>query len=244
MKRDKPKILVFQHIAAEHPGIFREFLAQDDLAWDAIELDAGEKIPALQNYDALWVMGGPMDVWQEDEHPWLAEEKAVIRHAVKDLNLPYLGVCLGHQLLADALGGNVGPVDTPEIGVMSVNMTDAGKSDSLFGQMDDSIEALQWHSAGVLEAAPGTTVLADSPLCAVQAMRWGDHAYGIQFHVEVEVDTVANWGEIPEYAIALRNSLGADALPAFKSNVEKSMTDFNRSARQIYDGFIALLRDR
>lgn len=239
---NKPKILVFQHIAAEHPGIFRKYLAQDNIEWDAVELDTGENIPALENYDALWVMGGPMDVWQEDEHPWLIGEKAAIRNAVQDLNMPYLGVCLGHQLLADALGGKVGLVDTPEIGVMSVNMTDAGKNDSLFGQMDSKVDALQWHSAGVLEAAPGTTVLADSPLCAVQAQRWSDHAYGIQFHVEVEVDTVANWGEIPEYATALSNSLGADALPKFEADVEKNMTNFNQSARQIYDGFMNLLK--
>ncbi len=243
MKADKAKILVFQHIAVEHPGIFREFLAQDNIEWDAVELDAGEKIPALENYDALWVMGGPMDVWQEDAYPWLIEEKVAIRHAVQDLNMPYLGVCLGHQLLADALGGNVGPAETPEIGVMPVNRTDAGKNDLLFGQMDSSIQALQWHSAGVLEPAPGTTVLADSPLCAVQAQRWGDHAYGIQFHVEVETDTVANWGKIPEYADALNKSLGADALPGFESDVEKNMSAFNRSARQIYDGFMAFLRD-
>jgi len=242
MKPDNPRILVFQHIAAEHPGIFRQFLAQDNIRWDVAELDAGEKIPAMENYDALWVMGGPMDVWQEDEHPWLVDEKAAIRNAVQELKIPYLGVCLGHQLLADALGGHVGPVDTPEIGVMSVNMTEAGKNDSLFSQMDNSIEALQWHSAGVLEAAPGTTVLADSPLCAVQAQRWGDHAYGIQFHVEVEADTVANWGKIPEYATALSNSLGSDALPAFESAVDKNMSEFNRSARQIYDGFMKLLQ--
>jgi GMP synthase-like glutamine amidotransferase len=99
------KLLVFQHIECEHPGIFRALLDEAEIQWDAVELPAGERIPDFGAYDALWVMGGPMDVWEEDECPWLVPEKAAIRHWVCDLKKPYLGFCLGHQLLADALGG-------------------------------------------------------------------------------------------------------------------------------------------
>ena len=69
------KVLVFQHIAIEHPGIFRDFLREDGIAWDTVELDMGAAIPELEDYAALIVMGGPMDVWQEREHPWLIAEK-------------------------------------------------------------------------------------------------------------------------------------------------------------------------
>ena len=99
------KFLVFQHIACEHPGIFRHMLDQANIGWDAIELDEGQDIPPLEGYDALWVMGGPMDVWDEGSCPWLVPEKAAIRRWVTEIKKPYLGVCLGHQLLADALGG-------------------------------------------------------------------------------------------------------------------------------------------
>ena len=102
-------ILVLQHADVEHPGIFRRFLEEDGHTYDAVELDAGETLPSIDGYDALWVMGGPMDVWQEDEHPWLVQEKSYINECVEDRGLPYLGLCLGHQLLAEALGGNVGP---------------------------------------------------------------------------------------------------------------------------------------
>ena len=105
-----PRILVFQHIDVEHPGIFRRFLAEEGVPWTAVELDRGEPIPDMTDFDALWVMGGPMDVWQEAENPWLRAEKAAIREAVLGRRMPFLGICLGHQLLADALGGEVGPM--------------------------------------------------------------------------------------------------------------------------------------
>ena len=77
------RILVFQHIACEHPGIFRKFFADDGIEWDVVELDEGETIPALEPYDVLWVMGGPMDVWDVEELPWLIDEKRAIRHWVR-----------------------------------------------------------------------------------------------------------------------------------------------------------------
>ena len=111
------KLLVFQHIGCEDPGALRNYLNEDGVDWETVHLDQGQAIPALEDYDALWVMGGPMDVWQEDEHPWLTDEKALIREAVEGRGLPFLGLCLGHQLLAEALGGSVGPSERPEIGV-------------------------------------------------------------------------------------------------------------------------------
>ena len=82
------RVLVFQHADVEHPGIFRDFLAEDGIAWDAVELDAGEAIPSLEGYDQLWVMGGPMDAWQEAQHPWLVAEKQAIREAVELRAMP------------------------------------------------------------------------------------------------------------------------------------------------------------
>jgi GMP synthase-like glutamine amidotransferase len=234
------RVLVFQHIACEHPGIFRDFLKTDGIHYDAVELDEGEAIPALDGYDALWVMGGPMDVWEEDQHPWLITEKAAIREAVVDRKLPYFGLCLGHQLLASALGTEVGKMAAPEVGLLGVELTEAGRKDPLMAGLPAQQTALQWHGAEVKALPAGAVALASSPLCAIQAMRVGPHAYGLQYHVELTSHTVPEWGEVPAYACALDDTLGKGALPRLRDDAAKQMPEFNRTAKQLYDNFMRL----
>ena len=202
------RLLVFQHLAVEHPGVLRRFLAADGIAWDAVQLDQGQPIPPLDGYDQLWVMGGPMDVWDVDEHPWLVPEKAAIRHWVRDLQRPFLGVCLGHQLLADALGGTCGPQRPPEVGILAVELTAAGRADPLFAGLPDRQPCLQWHSVKVAQPPEGAVVLARSDVCGCQAIRLGRHAYGLQYHVELEPETIPTWGAIPAYEAALGRGPG------------------------------------
>ena len=238
------RFLVFQHIACEHPGIFRDFLKADGIAYDAIELDEGERIPPLDKYDALWVMGGPMDVWEEDQHPWLIAEKAAIREAVQTRNMPYLGLCLGHQLLGAALGGTVGKMKAPEVGICNVDLTAEGRADPIFAGMAAKQKALQWHGAEVQTLPAGAVVLASSPACPHQAMRIGRHAYGLQYHVELTSRTVPEWGDVPAYACSLDETLGSGALPRLRDEAADLMPDFNRAAKQLYENFMALIRTR
>ncbi len=238
MPASSPRILVFQHIACEHPGIFRDFLAEDGVVWDAVELDEGESIPDLAGYDALWVMGGPMDTWQEDENPWLVREKAAIREAVAEREMPYLGFCLGHQLLADALGGEVGPAAEPEIGILEYELNDAGTGSPFLAGIELRRASLQWHSAEVLREPDGATVLASSPACRVQAMSIGERAFSMQFHVELTPATVPEWGDIPAYKGALDNALGPDGLDTMITESKKHMAGFNADSRTLYENFM------
>ncbi|MDA9981449.1 type 1 glutamine amidotransferase [Gammaproteobacteria bacterium] len=233
------RILVLQHIAIEHPGIFRSFLMKDGITWQAVQLDAGEPIPALDGYDALWVMGGPMDVWQKEQYSWLAPEVSVIGEAVVDRKMPYLGLCLGHQLLAEALGGRVGPSDRPEIGILDVGLTDSGKRNPLFEGLPHTFRCLQWHSAEVVEAPAGIDVLASTEACRVQAISVNGNALGLQYHVEITGQTVPEWAEVPEYKLALERHLGSGAVERMALEAAENMDNFNQSARTIYDNWTA-----
>jgi GMP synthase-like glutamine amidotransferase len=235
------RVLVFQHIAVEHPGIFRDFMAADGVAWDAIELDAGEAIPPLEPYDALIVMGGPMDVFEEDKFPWLIAEKRAIREWVVERRRPYLGLCLGHQLLADALGGEVARMATPEVGMLTVETTEAAKADTLLKGLGPRIDCLQWHGCEVTRLPNESTVLARSPACAVQAFRVGERAYGLQCHVELTERTVAEWGAVPIYADSLEQSCGRGALLRLDEDAKQRLPALASNARRLYDNFKTLV---
>ncbi len=231
------RILVFQHIAAEHPGIFREFLNEDGVGWIPIELDEGEPIPSLENFDALWVMGGPMDVWEEKEHPWLVAEKAAIREAVMDRKLPYLGFCLGHQLLADALGGEVGIADVPEIGVLDIETTKQGADSPFLQNLPTKLKCLQWHSAEVTRAPDNAKILGATDACTIQAISIDNHALSVQFHMEITPTTVKEWGEIPAYKLALEKQLGKNALENINTEARICISDMNKYSRILYENW-------
>lgn len=232
------KFLVFQHIAIEHPGIFRDLMAEKGIAWDAVELDEGEAIPSLDGYDALIVMGGPMDVFDEAELPWLIPEKAAIREAVRQRQMPYLGFCLGHQLLADALGGRCERMARAEIGILEVELTQAGRGDPLFESLPDRFPALQWHGVAVTQVPEGGLALARSPMCDIQAQRVGPRAWGVQYHVEMTHDTVPEWGRVPAYAASLEATLGHDALADMERACTAGMAGFNAASRRLFDNFL------
>jgi GMP synthase-like glutamine amidotransferase len=185
-------------------------------------------------------MGGPMDVWQEDEHPGLVAEKAAIREAVVDRAMPYLGICLGHQLLADALGGVVQPAARPEVGVFEIARTPAGESHGLLDGLPQRPRVLQWHAAEVVEPPAGAEVLASSSDCGVQAMTVGERALGLQFHLEVDHPTLEGWLSIAENVAALVKRRGSDGARAFVEDAHTHMAEFNRSARALHANFWAL----
>jgi len=237
------RILVLQHVAVEHPGVLRDFFRRDGIAWDTVELDEGQAIPSsLEGYDALWVLGGAMDVWDVEDCPWLIEEKKAIRRWVRELDKPFIGICLGHQLLADALGGTCGPQRLPEIGVLDISLKPEAERDPVFNDQPKTFKAVQWHSVRVAQPPEGAVVLAGSDVCFCQAMRVGSRAWGMQYHVEIEPDTIRNWGEITAYAAALEAVQGKGALARFEESAKPHMADFAANAEKLYRNFLTQIR--
>ena len=236
------QMIVLQHLESDHPGMLRDCLSKQDLEWDAVLLEKGQKIPELDVYDAMWVMGGPMNVWEVEKYPWLIQEKEAIRFWVEGLKRPFLGICLGHQLLADALGGECAPQDPPEIGVFEVKLNKNGVNDRIFNGMDKRQFCLQWHSVKVTRIPEKTIVLASSPLCDVQAMKFGDCAWSMQYHIEVEPDTIDNWISDPDYRASLEISLGKGALNAIKKQISLLRPYLISNCRKIFLNFLSVFR--
>ena len=239
------EIVVLQHINIEDPGYIKDLMISDGVKLTTVELDEGEKIPEdLTKFDAMFCMGGPMDTWMEKEHPWLIDEKKRIKEFVVDLKKPYLGFCLGCQLLGEIVGGKVVKSNNPEIGMLNINFSNNKNNDSLFSKFPDEITSLQWHSYEVqgLENNKDVTHLASSPETKYQIFKYQNHAYGIQFHIEVKDTTVGEWGCVPEYKSALEKQLGEGALDKFEKDSKKHMPSMNQYSKVLYENFKKLVQ--
>ena len=234
------KVIVLQHIKIEDPGYIKDLMIIDGAKLTTIELDEGEKIPNnLSTFDAMFCMGGPMDTWMEKDYPWLVDEKKKIKEFVVDLKKPYLGFCLGCQLLGEVIGGKVAKTNNPEIGMLNINFSENKKDDPLFSKFPEKITSLQWHSYEVqgLENNKNVTLLASSPETKYQIFKYQSHAYGIQFHIEVKDTTVSEWGCVPEYKNALEEQLGQGALEKFDKEAQANMQNMNNYSKILYSKF-------
>lgn len=232
------RALVFQHMDHDHPGRFLDFFAEDRIVPDFVRLWEGASIPDLAPYDLLFVLGGAQDTWQETEHPWMTAEKQAIREWVWDRAKPYIGVCLGHQLLCESLDGEVAPAVEGEVGVFDVKVTEDGKRHMLFEGLGESHKVMQWHLAEVKRAPQGATVLAASPRAAVQAVAIDDHAVGTQFHCEFSPQSMAAWSSLPNYIATLEKHLGAGAYARLLAEAYPLMPEMAAMTRRIYDNLM------
>ena len=234
------KVIILQHISIEDPGYIKDLMIKDGVELTTIELDEGQKIPSdLSKFDAMFCMGGPMDTWMEKDYPWLIEEKKKIKEFVINLKKPYLGFCLGCQLLGEVVGGKVVKSKPSEIGILDIDFIKSKNNDQLFSTFPDKIKSLQWHSYEVinLEKNKDVTLLASSAVTKYQIFRYQKHAYGIQFHIEIKDTTVNEWGCVPEYKLALEKELGSGALEKFDLAARENMSNMNKYSQILYNNF-------
>jgi GMP synthase-like glutamine amidotransferase len=185
-------ILIIKHVLIEGPGLIGEFFQSGKQLMRTIELEKGDKFPDnFEKIKAIIVMGGPMNVDEEEQYPFLKEEDKFLKKVIA-LNIPLLGICLGAQLLAKAVGAKVRKGVAKEIGWYKVNLTGDGEKDLLFKGLGKSLEIFQWHN-DQFDIPRDALWLAKSKICPNQAFKIGKNAYGLQFHMEITPAIVELW---------------------------------------------------
>jgi GMP synthase (glutamine-hydrolysing) len=186
------KVIIIKHIDIEGPGTIADFLNDKGIPYEVIDIFNGEPLPdSLSNTTAIIILGGPMNVYEEDKYPFLKDEDEFLKEVIgKDL--PALGFCLGAQLIAKAKGAIVKKAPEKEIGWFKISLNRNGLNDPLFQGFPRDINVFQWHG-DTFEIPEGAHKLAESEICPNQAFRIGKKIYGLQFHVEVTEEMIQQW---------------------------------------------------
>ncbi|HVR83851.1 MAG TPA: gamma-glutamyl-gamma-aminobutyrate hydrolase family protein [Planctomycetota bacterium] len=233
------EVLALQHAAPEGPGAIAGALRRRGIGLKVVRIDQGAAVPdSMGDAAGLVIMGGPMSVYEADRYPHLPGELRLIQSAL-DAELPVLGVCLGSQLLAAALGATVVSSGRKEIGWHEVRLGDAAKKDALWHGVRDRFMGFHWHG-DIFDLPRGASPLASSALTELQAFRSGENAYGLLFHLEVGEP------EIREFVKTFAEELASAKIPAgpILEGMAAHLQPLQRLGTQIFDRWTALLEAR
>lgn len=233
----RPKVLVFQHVPYEPLGTLDPLLKACGFRIRYVNFSrTPEALPALDKYEALIVLGGPMNADQIDNYPNLITEVEIIREAV-ERDMSVLGICLGAQLLAKALGGQVTRNPVREIGWYNVELTDEGRKDPVLAAFAECQEVFQWHEDGIT-LPPGVVRLAKSEASSVQAFRYGTHAYGFQFHLEASRELIDRWLTVPVHRAVLGEEQGHIDAGQIRKRTEDAIEPLNALSKETFSRWI------
>jgi GMP synthase (glutamine-hydrolysing) len=232
------RLLVVQHVIWERPGLIEQIAVDQGMVVDTLLMSAhGQRLNqgSIDRYDGVVIMGGPMGALDDDDYPSLAEERKLVRIAV-ERGTPVLGVCLGHQLIAVALGGELRTNATEEIGVGTV---DVASNSSALGRGDRQLPVLNWHRDNIT-APRGSTVLATSPTCPVQAFQLGS-AIGVQFHLELTTSLMDDWLREPTMIADLPHDLTPARL---RADFRKAKSELTTVGDRLISSFLSDVTSR
>jgi GMP synthase-like glutamine amidotransferase len=189
-------VLIIKHVEIEGPGLIEYCLRHEKTPYQILTLNPSVCLPKPDNFTHIVILGGAMNVYEEDHYPFLREEDLFIKEAIQRGKF-VLGICLGAQLIAKALGARVTKSPAKEMGWYDVSLTRIGSIDPLFSHLPKTFSVFQWHE-DTFEIPHSATLIATSSLVPDQAFRYGDNAYGLQFHLEVTKEMIREWMETYE----------------------------------------------
>jgi len=184
-------ILIIKHIDIEGPGLIECCLNQEKIPYRVLNLEANARLPKIDDLSHIILLGGPMNVYEEDRYPFLKDEDLFIKEAIQRGKV-ILGICLGAQLIAKALGAKIFKAPLKEIGWYDVSLTETGSSDPIFSKLPNTFPVFQWHE-DTFEIPHAGKLIATSPSVPNQAFRYGENTYGLQFHLEVTEEMIKEW---------------------------------------------------
>ena len=236
---------MINHVPEVNLGSYEAFFHSDGHDFEIFNFSSEENPPRLGKFDALWVMGGPMNVWEEDRYPWLIKEKLFIKNWVLNLEKPFFGICLGHQLLGDALGASVVKSKNPEIGFKKISLSREVCSHNLLKNFSEEMLVLQGHSAEIFDLSnTAVTVLASSNDCSVQALSYLNHAFSVQFHPEVVNETIQDWISIPKIKRDFYEAIGQKGISEIIEYQQKNGSSLINGAKLIYENWLKLIKKK
>lgn len=234
------RVLALQHVWDDPPGYLEEILHEHDIACDVVDVEK-ESIPDPTAYQAIVLMGGPQHLYADEHLAYLAQEKTMLRQAVA-ADIPTLGICLGGQLLASALGAEVRQHHLSEVGFYQIPLTGAGRRDPLFAGLPGHQLAFHWHT-DVFDLPEGAILLASNENAPNQAFRYGERTYGLQFHIELNTELVNVWLHHPTYADEIRQLLGDEhAADRLEQEWEAYAVTYQVHTRTMFENFLRIAR--
>jgi len=240
------RILVLQHIEIETLAYLENLFKKHNFLIKIIKLYKNESIPqSVDDYDLLISLGGPMDTWMTNLYPWLKHEKELIKKFVLEIEKPFLGLCLGCQLLGETLGGKVVKSTIPEIGFKNIAMKKESKNDRLFFNFSKSYKVFQWHSCEVTKISdnPEVTILGSSKITPIQVFKYKDHAYGIQYHLELENNTILDWLKNEVYKESLIKTLGPKGIKLLLDQQKQYISDTQKLCEKLFNNILNVLKN-
>jgi GMP synthase (glutamine-hydrolysing) len=235
--KETKRVLVLQHFYENPAGRVGNLLDEHGIPYDNIHVGT-DPLPDLKQYQALIVLGGTQHLYDKNKYPYTMHEEIYLHSAIRE-GIPYLGMCLGGQLLANAFHAPIRRLPKEQIGFLQVHFTEEGMHDPLYHGLPGYQQAFQWHE-DCFELPEGAVALAHHTDGSNQAFRYGRHAYGLQYHIELTREMLNTWLTDPSLKQEFIETYGSDAYNKVMQEVPQLFPTYDQHARTLIENFFRI----